>query len=84
MQTITGQKIWQKPFNNNGASELVQMSLHALINNGDEVLALSPDYPQWTLVSTSQAARLMHYICDEQSEWYPDPAALRRPGGGRC
>ncbi len=62
----------QDIYTGNGASELIQMSMHALLNNGDEVLIPSPDYPLWTACATLAGGKAVHYICDEESEWYPD------------
>jgi alanine-synthesizing transaminase len=56
----------------NGASELIVMSMQALINNGDEVLIPAPDYPLWTAAVSLSGGNPVHYICDEESEWYPD------------
>ena len=63
-------------FTGNGASELIQLSLHALLNNGDEVLIPSPDYPLWTACANLAGGKAVHYICDEQSDWFPDPADI--------
>ena len=63
-------------FTGNGASELIQMSLNALLNNGDEVLVPSPDYPLWTACVNLSGGNAVHYICDEQSDWYPDLADI--------
>ena len=59
-------------FTGNGASELIQLSLNALLNAGDEVLIPSPDYPLWTACTNLAGGTAVHYICDEQSDWYPD------------
>ena len=59
-------------YTGNGASELIQLSLNALLNNGDEVLIPSPDYPLWTACTNLAGGTAVHYICDEQSDWYPD------------
>ncbi|MDD6088466.1 MAG: aminotransferase class I/II-fold pyridoxal phosphate-dependent enzyme [Desulfovibrionaceae bacterium] len=59
-------------YTGNGASELIQLSMHALLNNGDEVLVPSPDYPLWTACVNLAGGKAVHYICDEESEWYPD------------
>ena len=59
-------------FTGNGASELIQMSLNALLNSGDEVLIPSPDYPLWTACTNLAGGKAVHYICDEQSDWNPD------------
>ncbi len=56
----------------NGVSELIVMSLQGLLNNGDEVLIPAPDYPLWTGAATLAGGTPIHYICDEQSNWYPD------------
>lgn len=63
-------------FTGNGASELIQLSLNALLNNGDEVLIPSPDYPLWTACTNLAGGTAVHYICDEQSDWYPDIADI--------
>ena len=59
-------------YTGNGASELIQMSLNALLNDGDEILIPSPDYPLWTACANLSGGKAVHYICDEESEWYPD------------
>jgi alanine-synthesizing transaminase len=56
----------------NGVSELIVMSLQGLLNNGDEILIPAPDYPLWTGAATLAGGTPVHYICDEQSDWYPD------------
>ena len=66
----------QDIYTGNGASELIQLSLNALLNNGDEVLIPSPDYPLWTACTNLSGGTAVHYICDEQSEWYPDLADI--------
>lgn len=63
-------------YTGNGASELIQLSLHALLNSGDEVLVPSPDYPLWTACVNLAGGKAVHYICDEQSDWYPDAADI--------
>ena len=62
----------------NGASELITMSLNALLDDGDEVLVPAPDYPLWTASVSLRGGRPVHYLCDEQSEWYPDIDDIRR------
>lgn len=64
-------------FIGNGVSELVTMSLTALLNNGDEILVPAPDYSLWTNSVWLAGATPVHYICDEQSLWYPDLADIR-------
>jgi len=61
----------------NGASELIVMSMNALLNDGDEVLVPSPDYPLWTAAVALSGGTPVHYLCDEQSDWYPDIADIR-------
>ena len=56
----------------NGASELIVMSMQALLNAGDEVLVPAPDYPLWTAAVSLSGGKPVHYICDEQAEWNPD------------
>ncbi len=56
----------------NGASELIVMSMQALLNNGDEMLIPSPDYPLWTAAVTLAGGTAVHYTCDEQADWFPD------------
>lgn len=63
-------------YTGNGASELIQLSLNALLNTGDEVLIPSPDYPLWTACTNLAGGTAVHYICDEQSEWFPDLADI--------
>ncbi len=59
-------------FIGNGVSELVTMALTALLNYGDEILVPAPDYSLWTNSVWIAGAKPVHYICDEQSNWYPD------------
>ena len=56
----------------NGASELIVMSMNALLNTGDEVLVPAPDYPLWTAAVSLSGGKPVHYVCDEQADWYPD------------
>ncbi|MES2830721.1 MAG: pyridoxal phosphate-dependent aminotransferase [Pseudomonadota bacterium] len=62
----------------NGASELIVMSMNALLNTGDEVLVPAPDYPLWTAAVSLSGGAPIHYVCDEQADWYPDIADIRR------
>jgi alanine-synthesizing transaminase len=59
-------------FLGNGVSELIVMSLQALLDAGDEVLVPSPDYPLWTGAINLCGGRAVHYQCDEQQDWAPD------------
>ena len=65
-------------FLGNGASELITMSLNALLNNGDEVLIPAPDYPLYTASVALSGGTPVHYLCDEASDWMPDIADIRR------
>ncbi|MDY0813548.1 pyridoxal phosphate-dependent aminotransferase [Kitasatospora purpeofusca] len=56
----------------NGASELIQMAVTALVDDGDEVLVPMPDYPLWTAVVRLAGGKAVHYTCDEQADWFPD------------
>ncbi len=62
----------------NGASELITMSMNGLLNDGDEVLVPAPDYPLWTASVALSGGTPVHYLCDEQSDWYPDLADIKR------
>ncbi|WP_103502463.1 MULTISPECIES: pyridoxal phosphate-dependent aminotransferase [Streptomyces] len=62
----------------NGVSELIQMSMQALLDDGDEVLVPAPDYPLWTASVSLAGGTAVHYRCDEQSEWMPDLADIER------
>ena len=62
----------------NGASELITMSLNALLNNGDEVLIPAPDYPLYTASVALSGGTPVHYMCDEASGWLPDVADIRK------
>ncbi len=62
----------------NGASELIVMSMNALLNNGDEVLVPAPDYPLWTAAVSLSGGTPMHYVCDEQAGWFPDIDDIKR------
>jgi alanine-synthesizing transaminase len=61
----------------NGASELIVMSMNALLNDGDEVLVPSPDYPLWTAAVALSGGTPVHYLCDEESDWFPAVADIR-------
>lgn len=64
-------------YTGNGVSELINLSLSALLDNGDEVLVPSPDYPLWTACVNLAGGTAVHYVCDEDSEWYPDIDDMR-------
>ena len=64
-------------YTGNGASELINICMSALLDDGDEILIPSPDYPLWTACATLAGGRPVHYICDEQAEWNPDIEDIR-------
>ncbi|MRX80829.1 aminotransferase class I/II-fold pyridoxal phosphate-dependent enzyme [Enorma shizhengliae] len=63
-------------YTGNGVSELIQLTMNALLDNGDEILIPSPDYPLWTACATLAGGVPVHYVCDEQAEWCPDIADM--------
>ena len=65
-------------YTGNGVSELINLSLSALLDNGDEVLVPSPDYPLWTACVNLAGGTAVHYICDEKSGWLPDLDDMRK------
>lgn len=60
----------------NGVSELILLSMQALLNTGDEILIPAPDYPLWTASVNLAGGQAVHYRCDEAADWYPDLADL--------
>ncbi len=70
-------------FLGNGVSELIVMSLQALLNPGDEVLVPSPDYPLWTGAVSLCGGRAVHYRCAEELDWNPDVEHVRAQVGDR-
>ncbi|NIC41897.1 pyridoxal phosphate-dependent aminotransferase [Aquabacterium sp. A08] len=62
----------------NGASELITMSMNALLNAGDEILVPAPDYPLWTASVSLSGGTPVHYMCDEGAGWTPDLADMER------
>ena len=65
-------------YTGNGVSELINLCMQALLDNGDEILIPAPDYPLWTATATLAGGNVVHYICDEQSDWYPDIEDMRK------
>lgn len=63
-------------FLGNGVSELITMTMQALLDDGDEVLIPAPDYPLWTAMTTLSGGKAVHYRCDEESDWNPDLADI--------
>ncbi|WP_434359523.1 pyridoxal phosphate-dependent aminotransferase [Parasalinivibrio latis] len=62
----------------NGVSELIVMAMQALLNNGDEMLVPAPDYPLWTAAVSLSGGNPVHYMCDEESDWYPDLEDIKK------
>ena len=62
----------------NGASELINMATNALLDNGDELLVPSPDYPLWTAAASLSGGNPVHYKCDEANGWMPDLDDIRK------
>lgn len=60
----------------NGVSDLIMLSMEAFLDNGDEILVPSPDYPLWTAAICLAGGKPVHYLCDEESDWYPDLADI--------
>jgi alanine-synthesizing transaminase len=73
IQSVDVDDIWL----GNGVSELIQIALNALLDNGDEVLIPTPDYPLWTAATCLSGGRPVHYLCDEANGWRPDLEDLR-------
>ncbi len=65
-------------YTGNGVSELINLCMSALLDDGDEILIPSPDYPLWTASATLAGGTPVHYICDEQAEWYPDMEDIKK------
>ncbi|MBP6088558.1 MAG: pyridoxal phosphate-dependent aminotransferase [Polaromonas sp.] len=61
----------------NGASDLITMSVTALLNDGDELLVPAPDYPLWTASASLASGKPVHYLCDEADNWNPSLADIR-------
>ncbi|MCI8327303.1 MAG: aminotransferase class I/II-fold pyridoxal phosphate-dependent enzyme [Lachnospiraceae bacterium] len=70
-------------YTGNGVSELINFSMSALLDDGDEVLVPAPDYPLWTASVTLAGGKAVHYICDEEAEWYPDMDDIKKKVTGR-
>jgi alanine-synthesizing transaminase len=72
---VTGMSA-EEVFIGNGVSELIDLVLRALLNDGDEVLVPSPDYPLWTAAVNLNRGRAVHYPCRPEAAFLPDPAEL--------
>src|SRR6201992_609844 len=66
----------EEVFIGNGVSELIDLVLRALLNDGDQVLVPSPDYPLWTAAVNLNRGRAVHYACLPDNDFVPDPAAI--------
>ena len=64
-------------YTGNGVSELINLCMQALLNDGDEILIPMPDYPLWTACATLAGGKAVHYVCDEQADWFPDIEDMR-------
>jgi alanine-synthesizing transaminase len=73
IDTVDVDDIWL----GNGVSELISISLQAMLDNGDEVLVPAPDYPLWTATTSLAGGRPVHYRCDEENGWQPDLEDIR-------
>ena len=65
-------------YTGNGVSELINICMSALLDDGDEILIPAPDYPLWTACATLAGGHVVHYMCDEEAEWYPDLDDIRK------
>jgi len=65
-------------YTGNGVSELINLSMQALVDSNDEVLIPSPDYPLWTACVTLAGGKAVHYLCNEENHWYPDIEDMKR------
>jgi alanine-synthesizing transaminase len=62
----------------NGVSEMILISMQGLLDSGDEVLIPAPDYPLWTAAVNLSGGKAVHYLCDEESDWYPDLSDIKK------
>lgn len=67
----------QHIYTGNGVSELITLAMQGLLDDGDEILIPAPDYPLWTAAANLAGGRPVHYICDEEADWYPDLDDIR-------
>ena len=65
-------------YTGNGCSEMITLSLQAMLNHGDEILVPAPDYPLWTASVSIAGGTPVHYMCDEKSNWFPDLEDMER------
>ena len=64
-------------YTGNGVSELIHMSVQALLSPGDEILIPTPDYPLWTAATKLYGGTAVHYMCDEDNHWCPNIEDMR-------
>ncbi len=65
-------------YTGNGVSELITMAMQGFLDDGDEMLVPMPDYPLWTASIKLAGGTPVHYICDEESDWYPDIEDIKK------
>lgn len=65
-------------YTGNGVSELINICMSALLDDGDEILIPAPDYPLWTAAAKLAGGNPVHYLCDESAGWYPDIRDMER------
>jgi len=65
-------------YTGNGVSELINLAMQGLLDSGDELLIPAPDYPLWTACASLAGGVPVHYLCDEENEWYPDLADIEK------
>ena len=65
-------------YTGNGCSEMITLSLQAMLNHGDEILVPAPDYPLWTASVSLAGGTPVHYMCDEKNNWFPDLEDMER------
>ena len=75
MRGVTGVSA-EEVFIGNGVSELIDLCLRALLNEGDEVLIPSPDYPLWSAAVTLNGGKAVHYPCRPENDFVPDPEEI--------
>lgn len=63
----------ERIFIGNGVSELIDLSLRALLQPGDEVLLPSPDYPLWSAATILNGGTPRYYRCSADNDHLPDP-----------
>ncbi len=77
MRGVTGVSA-EEVFIGNGVSELIDLCLRALLNDGDEVLIPSPGYPLWSAAVTLNGGKAVYYSCRPENDFVPDPEEIAR------